>query len=123
MPSSQTLELFIARVEQNAHAEAIEEFYAEQATMQENQSAPRVGRSLLVANERKTLARAKSVTSRCVRPVFQQGDLVIIRWIFDFVWKDDSRTHIEELSYQRWDGELIQEEQFFYDPAQFVQKK
>jgi hypothetical protein len=48
---------------------------------------------------------------------------VIIRWIFDFVWKDDSRTHIEELSYQRWDGELIQEEQFFYDPAQFVPKK
>jgi hypothetical protein len=60
MPSSQTLELFIARVEQNAHAEAIEEFYAEQATMQENQSAPRVGRSLLVANERKKLSLVRN---------------------------------------------------------------
>ena len=28
MPSNETLERFIARVEQNAHAEAIEEFYA-----------------------------------------------------------------------------------------------
>jgi len=27
MPSTETLERFIARVEQNAHAEAIEEFY------------------------------------------------------------------------------------------------
>jgi len=29
MPSDQTLERFIARVESNAHAEAIEEFYTE----------------------------------------------------------------------------------------------
>ena len=27
MPNSETLERFIARVEQNAHAEAVEEFY------------------------------------------------------------------------------------------------
>jgi hypothetical protein len=45
MPSPDTLERFIARVEQNAHAEAIEEFYTENASMQENQSAPRVGAS------------------------------------------------------------------------------
>jgi hypothetical protein len=41
VPSQQTLERFIARVEQNAHVEAIEEFYAEHASMQENQSPPR----------------------------------------------------------------------------------
>lgn len=29
MPTAQTLDRFIARVEQNAHAEAIEEFYTE----------------------------------------------------------------------------------------------
>ena len=123
MPSNETLERFIARVEQNAHAEAIEEFYASNASMQENQSPPRVGRDELVATERKTLSRAKSVQSRCVRPVFQNGDHVVIRWIFDFEWKDNSKTHIEELAYQRWEGELISQEQFFYDPAQFVPQK
>jgi hypothetical protein len=25
---------------------------------------------------------------------------------------------MDELAYQRWDGERINEEQFFYDPAQ-----
>jgi hypothetical protein len=40
MPTAATLERFIARVEQNAHAEALEEFYTMDASMQENQSRP-----------------------------------------------------------------------------------
>jgi hypothetical protein len=123
MPSPETLERFIARVEQNAHAEAVEEFYAENSSMRENQSEPRVGREFHVANERKVLARAKSVRSECVRPVFVHGSNVVIRWIFEFEWLDGTVTHMEELAYQRWEGERIAEEQFFYDPAQRVPKR
>jgi len=118
MPSPETLERFIARVESNAHAEAAEEFYTVDATMQENQSPPRVGRDAHVANEHKVMARAAAVASTCVRPVFVAGDRVVIRWVFTFTWQDGSVTHMEELAYQRWDGELIAEETFFYDPAQ-----
>jgi ketosteroid isomerase-like protein len=118
MPSPEVVERFIARVEENAHAEAIQEFYAADASMRENNAPPRVGRDHLVAHERKVLARAKSVRSKCVRPVFVHGDLVVVRWIFDFEWRDGRRTHMEELAYQRWQGERIVEEQFFYDPAQ-----
>ncbi|MGP0060428.1 MAG: nuclear transport factor 2 family protein [Beijerinckiaceae bacterium] len=120
MPSQDTLERFIARVEQNAHADAIQEFYTEEASMQENNAAPRVGRNLLVEHERQVLARAKSVQSTCVRPVLVNGDIVVVRWIFQFEWKDRSTTRMEELAYQRWEGERIAEEQFFYDPAQRV---
>jgi hypothetical protein len=56
MPTSQTLEAFIARVEANAHAEAVEEM------------------------------------------------------------------EMEELAYQRWEGERVAEEKFFYDPAQLTPK-
>jgi ketosteroid isomerase-like protein len=119
MPSAQTIERFIARAEQNAHVEGIQEFYADDATMQENQDPPRVGKAVLLAAEQKVMARAASVKTQCVRPVLVQGDVVVIRWIFDFVWKDGSHTHIEELAYQRWRDELIVEEQFFYDPVQF----
>src|SRR5438874_164340 len=63
MPSPEMLERFIARVERNAHAEAVEEFYTENSSMRENQAEPRVGRELHVANERKIFARAKSVRS------------------------------------------------------------
>ena len=120
MPSADTLERFIARVEQNAHVEAIQEFYAEHASMQENNAPPRVGRDTLIAHEAKALARAASVRSECVRPVFVNGDHVVIRWIFEFSWKDGTTGRIEELAYQRWRGERIAQEQFFYDPKQFA---
>lgn len=120
MPSAETLERFIARVEQNAHVEAIVEFYTESATMQENQSAPRVGRDALIANERRALARATSVRSTCVRPVFVNGDRVVIRWIFEFTYEDASSLRIEELAYQRWEADRIAEEQFYYDPRQLT---
>jgi hypothetical protein len=120
MPSSETLERFIARVEQNAHAEAIEEFYLESGAIRENQGPPRIGRSNLVAGERALLARARSVSSQCIRPVLVHDSVVVIRWIFEFEWLDGSKTRMEELAYQRWEGERIAEEQFFYDPAQRV---
>lgn len=120
MPSAATLESFIARVEQNAHVEAIREFYAENASMQENNEPPRVGRDVLVAHEARALARAASVRSECVRPVFVHGDHVVVRWIFEFTGHDGSRRRLEELAYQRWEGERIVQEQFFYDPKQFA---
>jgi len=123
VPTLDTLERFIARVESNAHAEALEEFYTADASMQENQSAPRVGRDAHIANERRVLAKAKSVSSTCVRPVFVEGDRVVIRWIFRFEWRDGSVTRMEELACQRWEGERVAEEQFFYDPAQLVPRK
>ena len=75
-----------------------------------------------MANERRVLARATTVTSACIRPVFVNGDRVVIRWRFCFEWPDGTVTRIEELAYQRWDGERIAEETFFYDPAQLVPK-
>lgn len=123
MPTQETLERFIARVESNAHVEAIEEFYTEGASMQENNEPPRVGRETLVAHERRALSLAASVRSQCVRPVFVNGDHVVVRWIFEFTGNDGSIRRIEELAYQRWDGERIAQEQFFYDPKQFAPRR
>ena len=123
MPTSEVLERFISRVEQNAHAEAIAEFYTVDSAMQENQSAPRVGRDAHVANERSVISRTRSMRSDCVRPVFANGDRVVIRWRFHFEWLDGSVTDMEELAYQDWEGDRIAKETFFYDPAQRVPKK
>jgi hypothetical protein len=120
MPSPEVLSRFIAKVETNEHAEAIEQFYVENASMQENDLPPRIGRDTLVANERKVLARMRSVSSRCVRPVFVNGNYVVIRWVFEFEAHDGARTRIEELAYQRWEGDRIVEEKFFYDPRQLA---
>ena len=118
MPRRETLESFIAMVESGAHVRAIETFYAEDGSMQENLGPPRVGRSLLMAHEQKVLDATAAVRSTCVRPVFVDGDHVVIRWIFEFEKKDGRRLRMEELAYQTWRGEQLQHEQFFYDPAQ-----
>jgi hypothetical protein len=122
MPTTETLDRFISVIESNKHDEAIENFYTDDATMQENQMAPRKGRKFLVANERKVLARANAVHSECIRPVFVNGDRVVLRYKFRFDWKDGTFTEMEELALQRWEGEFIAEEKFFYDPAQRVPK-
>jgi len=104
----------------NHHDKAIEQFYTQDATMQENQETPRQGRDNLVEREKAVLARASKVESEIRGPVFQNGNHVVIRWRFRFEWPDQTITEMEELAYQRWDGEQIAEEQFFYDPAQRV---
>ena len=122
MPTSETLERFIARVEENAHAEAIEEFYTENGSIQENQSAPRIGRASLIENERRVMAKTKGMRSTCIRPVFINGDKAILRWIFRFDWLDGTFTEIEEIAYQVWKDQRIASETFFYDPAQRAPK-
>lgn len=119
MPSRETVEAFVAVVESNRHAEAIEQFYAEDASMQENlNTPPRQGRDTLVAHERAVLARAKTVQTECVRPVLIEGDTVVIHWIFHFEFKDGSKRRIEELAHQTWKGDKVWRERFYYDPVQ-----
>ena len=123
MPSFETIEHFIKAVELEPHDEVIRRFYADDASIQENQNAPRVGLENLIKNEQQMLQKAHSVTSQCVRPIFIEDNKVVIRWKFRFEWKDRSVTSIEEIAYQEWDGNKIKKEQFFYDPQQFVPKK
>ena len=120
MPNPETIEEFIAMVESNEHDKAIEKFYTVDASMQENQAEPRVGRDLLVTNEKNTLQKVKSLVSKCIRPYFVNDDEVVIQWYFRFEWKNGSISEIEEITRQNWEGELIKSEQFFYDPKQFA---
>ena len=43
--------------------------------------------------------------------------------LFHFNPHDGSRTPIEELAYQRREGERIAQQSFFYDPAQMLPRK
>jgi hypothetical protein len=82
MPSRARLDEFIAVVESGDHAGAIERYYTEDATMQENASPPRMGRDVLIAHEQTALARMSKVYSKCVSSVIE-GDRVAIHWNFE----------------------------------------
>jgi ketosteroid isomerase-like protein len=118
MPTNETLERFVAMVVDGKHDQAIEDFYTPDASMQENLDPPRVGSDSLVARERAVMASFKSIGTECVRPFFVNGDHVVIRWVFEFQRADGGKMRMEELAHQRWQGEKIVEERFYYDPKQ-----
>ena len=76
-----------------------------------------------MANERRGHAKANMFVLKGFRSVFVSVDCVVIRWKFRFEWPDETVTQMEELAYQRWEGERLAEETFFYDPAQLVPSK
>jgi hypothetical protein len=115
MPSRTLLDEFIAAVVSGDHAGAIERYYTDDATMQENAATPRIGRNLLVAHERAVLERVKSVISTCVSSIVE-GDRVAIHWIFDFVFVSGTTARFDEVALQEWRGDKVFRERFFYEP-------
>lgn len=118
MPSQKRIEGLIERVESGEYLAAIEAYYAEDATMQENEQAPRVGREALLANERNVLGAFEKVQGRCVRPALVSDDTAVIHWVFEFTTRDGRSIRLDEMALQRWQGDRIAEERFYYDPVQ-----
>jgi ketosteroid isomerase-like protein len=118
MPSRERVEAFVALVEQARYVEALEEFYHPHASMQDNQRPPRLGRDRLVADERATMARFARMKTDPVSDLLIDDDKVVVRWRFTFTPAEGPPIVMEEVALQRWEGERIAEERFFYDPAQ-----
>jgi hypothetical protein len=116
MPSRARLDEFIAVVESGDHAGAIERYYTEDASMQENAAPPRVGRDGLVARERGVLARMSHVYSKAISSVVE-GDQVAIHWIFELTDTSGQMRRVDEVALQEWRGDRIFRERFFYDPS------
>jgi ketosteroid isomerase-like protein len=116
MPTRARLDEFIAVVVSGDHAGAIERYYTEDASMQENAAPPRVGRDLLVAHERAVLERTATVMSRCISSIIE-GDRVAIHWNFELTDKQGKTRRFDEIALQEWRGERIYRERFFYDPG------
>ena len=116
MPSRARVDEFIAVVESGDHAGAIERFYTEDASMQENAAPPRTGRDALVAHERGILARMRQVESKAVSSAVE-GDRVFIHWIFELTTHGGRVHRTDEVAMQEWRGDLIWRERFFYEPS------
>jgi ketosteroid isomerase-like protein len=97
--------------------EAIEEFYAEGASMQENRQPPTVGKAANLVRERAfgdSVERWHEVTARSV---VVDGDRALIEWVFDYTTREGRRIRMEEIAQQTWRDGRIQRERFFYDTA------
>ena len=118
VPELDRVKSFISRVEAMDYVGALTLFYHEDASMQENQEPPRKGRDTLVAHEMDILVRFGPMPVRRVQNFAINGDLVFINWVFDIKQKDGSIRPLDEVSVQRWRGDRIATERFYYDPSQ-----
>ena len=60
----------------------------------------------------------KALKTHPVSRVLIDGDLVMINWVFEFTAENGQKMIMDEVALQRWDGDRIVAEQFYYDPAQ-----
>ena len=120
MPSQATVDAFVALVESGDYVGAIEQFYTADASTRENNGAPRVGRDNLMAIERHVMAAHKQIEARRLAPVLIGADTVAIAWRFEFTTLHGTLRTLEEIAWQKWRGEQLLEEQFFYDPQQML---
>jgi hypothetical protein len=120
MPSRQAVEALAAAIEAGRYVEAIREFYTDGASMRENVGEPRVGRGVLAAGEQAVMDRFRTISAERLGPALIEGDHVASRWRFTFTSASGAVTALEEIAWQRWEGEKVAEETFFYDPAQMA---
>jgi hypothetical protein len=118
MPSRERVNAFVSAVREGRYVEAIADYYAPEASMQENMSPPRRGRDLLIAGEKALLGQMRQVVTRRAGPVLVDGDRVVIGWEFEFTAADGAVRRLAELALQTWRDDRIVEEQFYYDPSQ-----
>ena len=117
MSTRERVQELVRYVQAGRIPEAIDEFYAETASMQENRGPATVGKAANIVRERAFADSVERWHEVSVRSVAVDGDQVLIEWVFDYTMRDGQRIRMEEIAQQRWRDGKIERERFFYDSA------
>ena len=117
MSTSERVQALVRYVQAGRIPEAIEEFYADGATMQENREPPTVGKAANLAREIAFAGSVERWHEVSARSVAVDGDQVLIEWVFDYTTREGRRIRMEEIAQQTWRDGRIERERFFYDTA------
>ncbi|MEQ9365500.1 MAG: ester cyclase [Leptospirales bacterium] len=116
MPTHERVREYAAPLESGRNDEALREFYTDDALQRENQAEPRRGIATLIAHEERMLAAFTNLRFQ-VKSVLIDGDRVAIRYVFSGT-TGGREIRQDEVALQRWVGDRITEEFFYYDPGQ-----
>ena len=104
-------------IQQGRIMEAMNEFYADDVVMSENDGEPTVG---LAANLEREQAFVNNTQWHGLelKDVVVDGDTSMVRWWMDFTNPGyGGRLAFTQVAYQRWVEGKIAEERFYYSPA------
>jgi ketosteroid isomerase-like protein len=119
MPTRDQVTRLVRLVEANRILDAIDEFYDENVSMQDNLDAPVVGKA---ANRERERAFFGSITVHGNRAlsIAIDGEQVVIHWLFEFTGGDGKRYRLDQLAQQDWHDGRIVRERFYYDSARIA---
>ena len=119
MPTRDQVTRLVRLVEANRILDAIDEFYDESVSMQDNQNPAVVGKN---ANRERERAFFGGITLHGNRAlsVAIDGEQVVIHWLLEFTGGDGKRYRLDQLSHQDWKDGRIVRERFYYDSARIL---
>lgn len=110
------LQDLFAYIREGRIVDAINEFYAEDAVMQENMQPPTVGRQANLEREQQFLSTVKEWKRFDVTAHAAGGDVTFYEAIMDWVATDGTPVHVEQAVVARWrDGKIVHE-RFYHNP-------
>ncbi len=94
--------------------EAMDEFYSETVSMQENTEPPTVGRAANLEREKAFLAGVAEWRAYQVVAAAAEGDVTFTETVMEFLASDGSEVRIEQTTRARWQDGRIVDERFYH---------
>ena len=107
----QDLQNYIA---QGRVMDAMDEFYADEVSMQENLDAPTVGLAANIEREKEFLANVKEWKLFEVKSIGIEGNVAFVESVSEFVTQDGTNVHSEQVSRSVWKDGKIVDERFYH---------
>ena len=119
MEVKQAIQEMVDMIQQGKAMDAFEKFYAENVVMQENQEAPREGKTTNREYEEKFFGNVADVHEIKAHTIAVEGNKSMVEWTFDVTMKDGNRMKMEQVAVQTWENDQIIRERFYYNkPSQ-----
>jgi len=110
------LEDLFSYIRQGRILDAINEFYAEDAAMQENNEPPTVGRKTNIEREKQFLSTVKEWKRFEVTAKSVGDDVTFYETVLDWVATDGTPVHVEQVVVAKWQDGRITHERYYHNP-------
>jgi ketosteroid isomerase-like protein len=107
----------VNHIQQGKILEAMNEFYAPDVAMQENNNPPVTGLDANVEREKQFLASVKEWHRTDIHSVAvdEAKSKTLVQYAFDFVNTAGQPVHYDQVAVQTWRNGKIVQERFYYD--------
>lgn len=94
--------------------DAFEKFYAEDVVMQENLTAPKVGKAVNRKAEQDFIGSIEQFHGAALLGSAVNGERSYSEWEFDATYKGGHRVKLTQVAVRQWKNGLISHERFYY---------